>query len=157
MTIACVNRSGVRLPVGRLAASARRIVAMLRARGYWKKHVRTIAIVFVRDEEGRALNRIYLKKNKPTNILSFDYGIAGELVLSPGVIRREARGSRRPFPEALTQIIIHGMVHLTGLHHERSRILERKSAALEEELFMRLENTRTVWTHSSRRPRSRRV
>lgn len=157
MIFSCISRSGARIPAGRITALARKIVAVLHSRGYRIKHLKTVAIVFVRDKEIKALNRTYLKKNKPTNILSFNYGAAGELVLSPEAIRRDARASGRPFSEVLTRLIIHGMLHLAGIHHERSRALERKSDVLEEELFMRLRNARRARTSLSRRQRLRRA
>lgn len=156
MIFSCINRSGARIPAGRITALAGKIAAILRARGCRIRHLKTVAIVFVRNKEIKALNRTYLKKNKATNILSFNYGVAGELVLSPGVIRKDARATDRPFSEVLARLIIHGMLHLAGIHHERSRILELKSNVLEEELFMRLRNARRARASSSRNSASSR-
>lgn len=151
-----VNRSGARVPARRIEEQARKIAAALRDRGRRIRNLKTVAIVFVRDKEMQAINRRYLKKNKPTNILSFNYGAAGELVISPEAIRRDARASGRPFSEVLTRLVIHGMLHLAGIHHERSRALERKSDVLEEELFMRLRNARRARASSSRNSASSR-
>ena len=58
----------------------------------------SLSIVLVGEKKIRALNRIYRKKNKPTDILSFNYssgynkkGVEGELFLCPEVIKKSAK------------------------------------------------------------------
>lgn len=102
----------------------------------FKKLPKRIHIVEVSPTFSKKLNRIYRKKNKPANVLSFVYDRSyAEIILTPGIIRKEAKKSRQSFKKALGRMIIHGMIHCSGLDHERSKSEERKSEVLERKLL----------------------
>jgi len=101
----------------------------------------TVAAVSVR--EALALNRRYRKKHKPADVLSFFYGPEyGEIILCPSVIRGDAKTQGNSYAYQLTWMIVHGMMHLTGLHHERSvtraKRVERTEQKILAQLFPRL-------------------
>ena len=101
-----------------------------------KKLPRKIVVVFVREDASRRLNRAYRKKDTPTNVLSFRYGDEyGEIVLCRPVIRREAREQGSSFHAQVTWMIVHGMIHLSGVHHEGSPDAERRFQKIEEEVL----------------------
>lgn len=82
----------------------------------------SIAIVGVAAKESAAFNRRYRRKNKATNVLSFRYSKEyGEIILCPVVIRREAKAQGHSYKYQMTWMILHGMIHLAGVHHEASR------------------------------------
>lgn len=98
-----------------------------------------ISVVSVSARESRALNRQYRKKNKATNVLSFYYGKEyGEIVICPAIIRAEAKKQKHSFHYQMTWMIAHGMIHLSGLHHEKSRDAEKRVARIENNILQTL-------------------
>lgn len=59
---------------------------------YIKKRLpKQVAVIDISAKESWHLNKLYCKKNKPTNVLSFRYGPDyGEILLCPEVIKKEA-------------------------------------------------------------------
>ncbi|OHA09574.1 MAG: rRNA maturation RNase YbeY [Candidatus Sungbacteria bacterium RIFCSPLOWO2_01_FULL_60_25] len=138
MTVSVVNRTQVRIPGTRVRRIAAGILRELARRGREKSRGYDLAIVFVGNRESKALHQRFSRKAKPANVLSFDYGSFGEIILAPGVIRREARASRESFDARLFRLMIHGAAHLAGIHHEGSRAIERKADRWEATLAKRL-------------------
>ncbi|MDI6777708.1 MAG: rRNA maturation RNase YbeY [Patescibacteria group bacterium] len=87
----------------------------------------SISIAFVEKKEIRRLNRIYRKKDKATDVLSFSYSSmynkkgealrAGELALCPEIIARNARANKVAFQKELAFVLSHGVLHLLGMKH----------------------------------------
>ena len=138
MRIEVFNRTKVRILRKDLVAKTGKIFSLLRALGYWKKPHYTLNLVFVPDRESRIIHQRFMKKPAAANVLSFDYGAFGELILAPAVIRREARAVGRPFSEAMIRLIVHGALHLAGIHHGHSSVQKQKSIRLEGEITARL-------------------
>ncbi len=91
-----------------------------------------IGVAFVSEDEIRALNRIYRKKDRPTDVLSFsgfpkradivatDGRIEiGDLVLDPSYIRLAAEEDGVSFETEMAFIFSHGILHLLGYRHGR--------------------------------------
>lgn len=116
MKIEILNRSRERMAVSLLRRDA---IAATRLLGVGNVFL-TIAIVYVDPIESRRLKRMFLKKNAPANVLSFNYGDYAEVILTPSVIRSEARREHVPFLVLLRRLLIHGLVHISGSHHEAS-------------------------------------
>ncbi|HLM83750.1 MAG TPA: rRNA maturation RNase YbeY [Candidatus Bathyarchaeia archaeon] len=85
-----------------------------------------ISVVFVCEAEIRKLNREYRKKNKSTDVLSFNlvsgYNkvgkvLEGELVLCPVAIAKNARENKVHFSRELSFVLAHGMLHVLGWRH----------------------------------------
>ena len=75
--------------------------------------------------EGRRLNRVYRKKDRATNVLSF---ATGDIVLCHPVIRREARAQGKSLAAHYAHLVVHGCLHLRGYDHEKKRDAERMAA-----------------------------
>ncbi|MFA6256814.1 MAG: rRNA maturation RNase YbeY [Candidatus Paceibacterota bacterium] len=90
----------------------------------------SLSIVFVSNAKSRELNKAYRGKDKATNILSFPLTkSAGEIVLCPAVITREAKERKfdKNFRELVGFLVIHGMLHLKGnVHSSRMEKAENK-------------------------------
>lgn len=100
-----------------------------------------ISVVSVSEKESAALNRRYRKKDKATNVLSFRYSKAyGEIIVCPPVIRSEAKKRGNVFHYQMTWRILHGMIHLSGLHHEKSEAAEKKFSRTEQKILARIFN-----------------
>lgn len=82
--------------------------------------MKDISIVLVGALEIRKLNKKYRRKDKATDVLSFNYGDSGEVVLCPEVIKENAEKFGNTFKKEIIRILIHGMLHLAGYDHEKS-------------------------------------
>jgi len=92
----------------------------------------------------RRLNRRYRGRNRTTDVLSFaldegpfgslSHGMLGDVVISLETARRVARRRRRGFREVIERLLLHGILHLAGYDHERSREDARKMRLKELEV-----------------------
>lgn len=84
-----------------------------------------VTVRIVGDAEGRALNRHFRGKNRPTNVLTFVMGqrpqLEGDLALCAPVIAREARDQRKRVEAHYAHLVVHGILHLQGYDHEHER------------------------------------
>lgn len=98
-----------------------------------------ISVVSVSAKQSAGLNRIYRDKHTPANVLSFLYGKEyGEIVVCPSVIRAEAKAQKHSFEYQLAWMILHGMIHLAGLHHERSAASAKRAEIIEQRILGKL-------------------
>jgi len=91
-----------------------------------------LSIVLVGQARIKELNMEYRRVNKPTDVLSFFYGDSGEIVLCPFVIRRNAKEYKVVFQNEFSRILIHGILHLLGFDHEKSKEKAKKMREKEE-------------------------
>jgi len=114
-----------------------------------------VSVVFLGDAEMAAYNEQYRKKQGPTNVLSFpaaagDDGFAppenelGDILVSVDTARREAGREGHSLHHRLTELIIHGMLHLIGYDHERSEAEALRMWDYEKELFQQIQTARSV-------------
>lgn len=102
-----------------------------------------VEIIAVSESRSRVLNRQYRKKNASTNVLSFRYSQEyGEIVVCPAVIRREAKKQKHKYRYQYVWMITHGLLHLAGMHHEKSRNTAVKFEAIEKKLLLRTKEKR---------------
>jgi probable rRNA maturation factor len=84
-----------------------------------------IAIRFVDEVEARSLNNTYRGKDYATNVLSFPYSegelLSGDLVLCAAVIDSEAQQQGKEIGAHYAHLVVHGLLHLQGFDHERSK------------------------------------
>ncbi|HEY6872664.1 MAG TPA: rRNA maturation RNase YbeY [Geobacteraceae bacterium] len=114
-------------------------------------HDSELSLAIVGDRTIRRLNREYLGRDKPTNVISFamqegafpqlNPAILGDVVISADTCAREAGEGGITFDARLSFLLLHGILHLTGYDHERSGEEEaRRMEAKERELFSLLES-----------------
>jgi probable rRNA maturation factor len=108
-----------------------------------------ISICFTDDENIKELNRQYLNRNKPTNVLSFslqegEYGninpqMLGDVIISVETAQRDAASGNLTIEQELDFLLIHGILHLTGYNHENTTEKEIKKMELKEkEIFNKI-------------------
>lgn len=100
-------------------------------------------MTIVGDRTMRRLNRDYLGKDRPTNVISFslregEFGgisghLLGDVVISADTAAREAGQGGISGYERLLFLLLHGILHLTGYDHERSGEIEAKRMARKEQ------------------------
>lgn len=74
------------------------------------------------DSEMRQLQRTYRKKNTATDVLSFpsaDPQWLGDLAISYDRARAQARGHGHTIQDEVSILMLHGVLHLLGMDHER--------------------------------------
>lgn len=89
-----------------------------------------MSLLFTDDERIAELNRRYLKRSGPTNVLAFpmasenapplESGMLGDIVISVDTALSESRELGEPLQRTVDRLLIHGVLHLLGYDHERS-------------------------------------
>jgi probable rRNA maturation factor len=87
-----------------------------------------LSIVLTDDDQIQKLNRIYRKKNRPTDVLAFaqregELGaqagrLLGDVVVSIPTARRQAAQRGEALGAELTMLLAHGLLHLLGWDHQ---------------------------------------
>jgi probable rRNA maturation factor len=95
-----------------------------------------LGVRLITDRQMTRLNHTYRNKKKTTDVLSFpahrrsrprrawraprkrSSGYVGDIAISPGVARRNARVFGRTLDGELRVLILHGALHLLGYDHE---------------------------------------
>ncbi|KEI35744.1 metal-dependent hydrolase YbeY [Francisella sp. W12-1067] len=84
----------------------------------------------VSDDEIKNINKQFRNKDKPTNIISFEFekpqglpdGIIedflGDIVIAPNVLEKEAIEQHKNLEDHWCHIFIHGLLHLLGYDHQ---------------------------------------
>ena len=82
-----------------------------------------VTILLANDKKLRALNRDFRGFDKPTNVLSFpgDDAYAGDIAIAYGVTSKEAKAAAKSFADHAAHLAVHGVLHLAGYDHERSK------------------------------------
>ena len=85
------------------------------------KHESSATIAFVSDRRIRELNRQFRGLDKPTDVLSFpdeDPANLGDVAISVETAARQAKDNGLSFDNEVAQLILHGLLHLSGYDHE---------------------------------------
>jgi probable rRNA maturation factor len=98
-----------------------------------------ISILIIDDRQIEKLNRKYLDRMGPTNVIAFpmregDFShlspqLLGDVVISIDTAAKEAQYSGMSINQRLKELLVHGILHLFGYDHETS-----KQDALEMEI-----------------------
>lgn len=105
-----------------------------------------LSILIVDDSQIKILNREYLKREGPTNVIAFPMRegefsnitphLLGDVVISVETAQKEAEKTGISMAERFTQLLVHGILHLFGYDHEKSEEeaveMEKKSEELLE-------------------------
>ena len=78
-------------------------------------------IAFVSDKKIRELNRQFRGSDKETDVLSFPAGetfTLGDIAVSIDTAARQAKENGLSLDEEIAQLILHGLLHLSGYDHE---------------------------------------
>lgn len=108
-----------------------------------EKKTLEVSLVFLNENDAKKLNWNYRCKDYPTDILSFssdDPASMGELVLCPQVISRQAKEHGLTLEDELGYIVLHGVLHLLGYDHEKSKVDEELMMSIQDEVFEILRN-----------------
>ena len=110
-----------------------------------------LSVLFCGDKKIKALNRQYRNKNEATDILSFNLGetvkkgkketfLPGDIVISLDTLRKNAKYFKISQDEELRRLLIHGILHLSGMDHKTLKKNE-PMLLLQEEILRKLKDT----------------
>ena len=104
-----------------------------------------LSLLLVDNKSIRELNKRYLGKNSPTDVLSFSMSegtfgkvnanMLGDVVLSLEKAKELADQEERPLKTVIANLLIHGILHLHGYDHERGLDDEKKMDKEAQSLF----------------------
>ena len=106
-----------------------------------------LSIVLTGDKQIRKLNKIYRKKDRPTDVLAFamnegEFGsishaglprLLGDVIVSVETAARQASEREVVLLEEVTMLIAHGILHLLGWDHDtdaKDRAMRKETARL---------------------------
>ena len=110
-----------------------------------KKNNLEVSFLLTSDSNIRLLNKNYRNKDKSTNVLAFpmnqntfgeDY-IVGDVVISLQKILSESKKLKIPKYKYLSQITIHGVLHLLGFDHKSNKQHEEMNK-IEQKVFKKI-------------------
>jgi len=87
------------------------------------KTKKEISIAIVDSLEIHKLNKRYIKKNKPTDVLSF--GKIGEEIAEIVICPEEVEKNGNNFKKEMAEVVIHGILHLLSYDHEKKKDAEK--------------------------------
>ena len=107
------------------------------------KGIEHVSIAFVSPNEIQKLNKKYRKKDKPTDVLSFEKvsdfkDECSEIIICPAVVRENAKESKLSLKKELAKIMIHGLLHALGYDHEASEKESLEMEAKEGKYFSKI-------------------
>lgn len=93
-----------------------------------------LSVAFVGLDEIQKLNAKYRKKNKPTDVLSFEKvsqfkNEFAEVVICPKVVKDDTANSPLSLKKEMAKVLIHGILHILGYDHEK---LEKEAEIMAE-------------------------
>lgn len=107
------------------------------------KRKENLSIAFVSSDEIQKLNAKYRKKNKPTDVLSFEKVSQfkdefSEVVICPKVVKNDTANSPLSLKKEMAKVLIHGILHILGYDHEKSEKEAALMAEKEEKYFLKV-------------------
>jgi len=90
----------------------------------------SLTLLLSNNQNIKKLNKLFKKKNKPTDILSFPFTkkvriskqtYLGDIIISYNFINKPKSLNSKLFREKLIKIFIHGFLHLLGFDHKRNK------------------------------------
>ncbi|HLA27257.1 MAG TPA: rRNA maturation RNase YbeY [Syntrophales bacterium] len=114
---------------------------------------RELSLLLVDNKEIKDINRQYLNRDCPTNVISFsqiegEFGnlnpkILGDIVISVEKAQSDADEGGLSLEDGIDYLFIHGILHLTGYNHENTTEAEAlKMQNRANELFFLLKGYR---------------
>jgi probable rRNA maturation factor len=107
-----------------------------------------LSLLFVNDRQIQTLNRKYLHRDEPTNVLAFSMRegefstlhphLLGDLVISVETAKRQSNRFGLNSVEMVILLMVHGVLHLIGYEHEGTKKGAREMTLKQRELFQQV-------------------
>jgi probable rRNA maturation factor len=109
-----------------------------------------LSILIVDDPQIAKLNKQYLHRNGPTNVIAFPMRtdpfsninpeLLGDVVISIETAEKEGKSIGISMEERFTQLLVHGILHLLGYDHETTEQDADKMEKKSEEILKLIES-----------------
>ena len=144
MDIQIANRQRRRpVPLSRLKGAARILIDAL------SRPDAELSVLLVDDRRIAAMNREFLDREGPTNVIAFPMqegrfaelspALLGDVVISVDTAAAEAERAGIAFERRLVELLVHGVLHLCGYDHEHDRAQARRMAAKSRALMRKID------------------
>jgi probable rRNA maturation factor len=104
-----------------------------------------LSILIVDDQQIAQFNRNYLNRIGPTNVIAFPMregrfteitpNLLGDVVISAQSAHQEGQSAGLSMEDRFNQLLIHGILHLSGYDHENTRTEARRMEKKTKELL----------------------
>jgi len=98
----------------------------------FRKKTGAITFIFCSDEEILRINKLYLKHDYYTDIITFDYSegekVSGDLFISLDTVKSNSEKYKTKYEEELHRVMIHGILHLCGYEDdskEKKKVMKK--------------------------------
>ena len=109
-----------------------------------------LSILFLDDPQIAVLNKNYLQREGPTNVIAFPMregvfaeinpDLLGDVVISLETAKKEGLAAGMSMKDRLGELMIHGILHLFGYDHETSETEARRMEAKSRELLEKIQH-----------------
>ena len=109
-----------------------------------------LSIVIMDDAQIQALNQAFRGISRPTNVLAFPMqegeisgitpDLLGDVVISAQTAQKEADAAGITLDERISQLLVHGILHLLGYDHETAPADAENMETKSLEILRRIEN-----------------
>lgn len=102
-----------------------------------------LSLAFIGDGTMRTMNARYRGKHRTTDVLSFAYThspklLSGDILIAVRQARRQARMIGQSLAEEIQFLFVHGLLHLLGYDHEKSKKEEQRMFDLQKKILRRV-------------------
>jgi probable rRNA maturation factor len=108
-----------------------------------------LSILLLDDPQIAVLNKDYLQREGPTNVIAFPMregafseitpNLLGDVVISLETAEKEGCAAGMSMQDRLGELMVHGILHLFGYDHETTETEARRMEAKSRELLKQLE------------------
>ena len=128
-----VDNSAWKKKITDSSALFNRILKNLPKKYSFKNKKIIVTVLLSNNLKIKQLNKIFRKKNKPTDILSFPINkkvnnkifYLGDIIISYEFMNKPKKINFIEFKEKVTKIFIHGFLHLMGYNHRKNKDFEK--------------------------------
>ena len=113
-------------------------------------HNAELSVLIVDDPQIAILNKKYLRRYGPTNVIAFPMQtdqfsninpeLLGDVVISIETAEKEGKSIGISMEERFTQLLVHGILHLLGYDHEKSEQEADKMEKKSDEILKLIES-----------------
>ncbi|MCL5674476.1 MAG: rRNA maturation RNase YbeY [Candidatus Omnitrophica bacterium] len=103
---------------------------------YIPSDIKEISVILISDKKITDINRKFLHKNHPTDVLSFKTSQTGDIIISAETAKMQAKEFKHSLEKEIFYLIIHGILHFSGYKdysdRDRNKMLKKQDAILKK-------------------------
>ena len=117
-----------------------------------------LSVLLVNDRQIEAMNQRFLGHGGPTNVIAFPMregrfsdltpALLGDVVISMDTAHRESQAGGLSLEQRVTQLLVHGILHLCGYDHEQDAAGARRMAAKSRALLGKVRQAEAAGKHA---------